>query len=159
MSNGHPSRKLRGDDSAVADDPVGGNDLVCSNDPGGDNYDAGGGEALGRALREHAAEELSALVDSKFFKALCEPARVEIIRFLTRAGKCDVGTIAQNFPQDASVVSRHLRVLAEAGLLRREKRGRHVYFEIDGAAIVEQTENVLSRFRNLVPICCPGGEQ
>ncbi len=105
--------------------------------------------------REKAARELAEIFDSKLFKALCEQVRVDIVKFLTAHGRCDVRTVAAHFPQDASVVSRHLAVLHQAGVVRREKEGRHVFFEVDGPAIVERMEKILGRFRNIVPLCCP----
>jgi DNA-binding transcriptional ArsR family regulator len=108
-----------------------------------------------RTTREKAARELTEILDSKLFKALCEPARVEIVRFLTVEGRSDVSTIAEHFPQHASVVSRHLAVLHDAGVLRRHKDGRHVYFEVDGASMVGRMDKILGRFRRIVPLCCP----
>ncbi len=113
---------------------------------------------LTRAARAKAARELTSIFDSKLFKALCEPARVEIMRFLTIEGRSDVRTIAGNFPQDASVVSRHLAVLHDAGIVRRCKEGRHVFFEVDGPAVVARMEDIVARYRKIVPLCCPGDE-
>jgi DNA-binding transcriptional ArsR family regulator len=105
--------------------------------------------------RARAARGLTELLDSKLFRALCEPVRVEILRTLTAEGRCDVGTIAEHFPQDSSVVSRHLAILHDAGIVRREKEGRHVFFELDGPAMVERMEKILDQFRTIVTLCCP----
>jgi DNA-binding transcriptional ArsR family regulator len=88
-------------------------------------------------------------------KALCEPIRVEILKTLTAEGRCDVSTIAEHFPQDSSVVSRHLAILHDAGIVRREKEGRHVFFELDGPAMVERMEKIVDQFRTIVALCCP----
>lgn len=112
--------------------------------------------SLSRGARARAARELTSIFDSKLFKALCEPVRVEIMRFLTVEGRSDVCTIAAHVPQDASVVSRHLAVLHGAGILRRCKEGRHVFFEVDGPAVVGRLEDIVARFRKIVPLCCPG---
>jgi DNA-binding transcriptional ArsR family regulator len=109
-----------------------------------------------RKARAKAARELAEILDSKLFKALCEPARVEIVKFLTVEGRSDVTTIAGHFPQHASVVSRHLAVLHGAGVVRRRKEGRHVFFEVDGESIVGRMDRILDRFRKIVPLCCPG---
>ena len=90
------------------------------------------------------------------FRALCEPARIEILKLLTLWGRSDVATISAEVPQDRSVISRHLSQLHEAGFLRRETVGRNVFFEMDGPAVVAQLEDVVDRFRKLVPHCCPG---
>jgi DNA-binding transcriptional ArsR family regulator len=109
-----------------------------------------------RKTREIAARRLTEMLDSKLFKALCEPVRVEIMRFLTVEGRSDVCTIAGHFPQDASVVSRHLAVLHGAGIVRRHKEGRHVFFEVDGPGVAGRMEKIVARFRKIVPLCCPG---
>lgn len=106
--------------------------------------------------RQTAASELDAILESKVFRALCEPVRVEILRVLTLVGRSDIAAIAAQMPQDRSVISRHLAQLHHAGFVRREKIGRNVFFEMDGPAVVEQLEGIVARFRALVPVCCPG---
>jgi DNA-binding transcriptional ArsR family regulator len=113
-------------------------------------------DAIEVKMRRKAAKELDAILESKVFRALCEPARIEILKLLTVRGRSDIATIAAHLPQDRSVVSRHLAQLSHAGIIRREKVGRHVFFEMDGPAAVAQLEDVLARFRALVPVCCPG---
>ncbi len=108
-----------------------------------------------RSAREKAGRELAEILDSTLFKALCEPVRVEIVKFLTVEGRSDVSTVAEHFPQHASVVSRHLAVLHGAGVVRRHKEGRHVFFEVDGESIVGRMDKILARFRKIVPLCCP----
>ena len=106
--------------------------------------------------RRKAARKLDGILEAKVFRALCEPARIEILKLLTLWGRSDVATIAAEVPQHRSVISRHLSQLYEAGFLRREKVGRNVFFEMDGPAVVAQLEDVVDRFRKLVPHCCPG---
>lgn len=110
-----------------------------------------------RQGREHAARELAAIVDSQLFRALCEPVRIEIVKLLTARGRSDVQTIAAQVPQDRSVVSRHLAVLHRAGVVRREKVGRQVFFELDGLNVVTRLERIIGRFRSIIPLCCPPG--
>jgi DNA-binding transcriptional ArsR family regulator len=105
--------------------------------------------------RDRAAGELARMIDSDLLRAMCEPARVEIIRYLTACGRCDIATIAEHVAPDRSVVSRHLATLHRAGIVRREKQGRNVFFELDGPAIVERMESMLDNFRRIVPLCCP----
>jgi DNA-binding transcriptional ArsR family regulator len=106
--------------------------------------------------RRKAAREFDAILETKVFRALCEPVRIEILKRLTVQGRSDIAAIAAHVPQDRSVVSRHLAQLHQAGIVRREKVGRNVFFEMDGPAVVKQLEGVLDRFRALVPLCCPG---
>jgi DNA-binding transcriptional ArsR family regulator len=55
-------------------------------------------------------------------------------------------------------VSRHLAVLHDAGIVRRCKEGRHVFFEVDGPAVIARMEDIVARYRKIVPLCCPGDE-
>lgn len=105
--------------------------------------------------RQRAARALREILRGKVLRALCEPARTELLEFLTVNGRSDIATIAAAFPQDRSVISRHLTLLYEAGVVRREKVGRQVFFEMDGPVVVEQLEKILDRFRSVVPLCCP----
>lgn len=109
-------------------------------------------------MRERAARSLLAVLDEDVFHALCEPARLEILRVLMTRGRSDLGSIAACVPQDASGVSRHLAVLEAARVVRRERAGRHVFFEIDGPAVLARFESILDGLRRMVPLCCPGTE-
>jgi DNA-binding transcriptional ArsR family regulator len=56
------------------------------------------------------------------FDALGDPSRREIVRLLA-AGDRSVGELAGQLPISRPAVSRHLRVLKEAGLVDDEPRG------------------------------------
>lgn len=75
--------------------------------------------------------------------------------FSTSIPSRPAAAIAAAFPQDRSVISRHLASLHAAGVLRREKVGRRVVFEVDGAAVIERLEEMLARFRDVIRVCCP----
>lgn len=105
--------------------------------------------------REEAAEACVEILDTTFFKALCEPARVALLRELVLKGRSDVGTIAATVPQDRSVVARHLQVMERAGLVTAETEGRNTFYEIDAAAILERLEEMTGLVRGLRAICCP----
>jgi len=100
-------------------------------------------------------EELAGNLDSKFFKSLSEPVRQQLLTFLLLTGRSDIGTIAQNLPQDRSVVSRHLQLMQEAGILISEKEGRFVYYRINGQEFVAKLESLVDHIRACIPICCP----
>ena len=57
------------------------------------------------------------------FSALADPTRRRILRRLAR-GPASVGELARPFRISLPAVSRHLRVLEEAGLLRSERDGK-----------------------------------
>jgi DNA-binding transcriptional ArsR family regulator len=69
-----------------------------------------------RTMENKILDELVKVLDSKFLKALSEPVRIEILKFIMRNGRTDIGTIAENMPQDRSVISRHLNLMHEVGI-------------------------------------------
>jgi DNA-binding transcriptional ArsR family regulator len=107
------------------------------------------------ATARQAADALEEILDSKFFKALSEPVRVALLRYLVSNAPADIAAIARAFPQDRSVISRHLQVMHAAGILRCEKMGRHVFYQIDGEAVLQRLEGLVQIMRQCLPACCP----
>lgn len=101
-----------------------------------------------------AAQEVASLLDTPFLRALAEPARLEVLRVLLVHGSGDVASVAAQLPQDRSVVSRHLQVLEDAGIVRSTRQGRHRLYALDGRAFVSRFELLSSRLRELAPLCC-----
>lgn len=61
------------------------------------------------------------------FEALASTPRRKILALLSE-GEMTAGDIANQFNFSKPALSGHLRVLEEAGLIAREKRGQFVYF-------------------------------
>jgi DNA-binding transcriptional ArsR family regulator len=82
------------------------------------------------------------------FPAVADPARREIMSALAR-GELSAGEVAALFPISRPAVSRHLRVLREAGLVRDELVGRRrVYrLDLDGLAPVTAWLTTLTNSR------------
>ena len=99
-------------------------------------------------------EEVAKNFDSKFFRPLSEPVRQQLIKYLMLNGRSDIGTIAEHLPQDRSVISRHLRLMQEAGILICEKEGRFVYYSINGGEFLAKVESLVDQIRACIPICC-----
>lgn len=106
--------------------------------------------------RQEAANACVEIMDAEFFRALCEPARIEVFKQLVLKGRSDIGTIAAGLPQDRSVIARHLQVMERAGLLRSQQEGRHTFYEIDGPAMIGRVEKLTGLMHSLVSFCCPG---
>lgn len=73
------------------------------------------------------------------FSALADPTRREILTSL-RAGQQAVSDLAARFSMSAPAVSKHLRVLESAGLLRRRKQGRVHWISLDAEPLAEANE-------------------
>lgn len=81
------------------------------------------------------------------FRALGDPTRLRIIHLL-RAMELAVGEIAQVVGQSQPRVSRHVRILAEAGLVERRKEGNWVFLRLGKARVVAP---FLALFERLEP--------
>ena len=62
-------------------------------------------------------------------RAAGEPTRLRILNLL-REGERNVGELAQLCGYTAANISRHLSLMTQQGLVRRESRGTSVYYSI-----------------------------
>jgi ubiquinone/menaquinone biosynthesis C-methylase UbiE len=72
----------------------------------------------------------------EIFRALADPTRLRVI-VLLRAMELSVGELAQVLGQSQPRVSRHVRILIEAGLVERRKEGSWVFLSLGAKARVE----------------------
>jgi DNA-binding transcriptional ArsR family regulator len=92
------------------------------------------------------------------FDALGEPVRRSILELL-RAGPVPVGELAEQLPIGRPGVSKHLRVLGDAGLVRHERQGtRNLYALAPPGMVaaqqwlVETWDLALSRYADAVRV-------
>ncbi|MBC8070868.1 MAG: winged helix-turn-helix transcriptional regulator [Deltaproteobacteria bacterium] len=95
------------------------------------------------------------LFDSPLLRALAEPARLDVVRVLLVEGSSDIAGIAERLPQDRSVISRHLKTLLDAGVVRSHRDGRRVIYAIDGGRFIGALEAIVAEAKALAPLCCP----
>jgi ArsR family transcriptional regulator, zinc-responsive transcriptional repressor len=107
--------------------------------------------------RQEAARRCVAVFDTGFFRALCEPARIAVLRELILLGRADIAAIAARLPQDRSVVARHLQLLADAQVIRASREGRHVFYRIDAGSVAARLEGILATTRLLESAMDDGG--
>ena len=69
-------------------------------------------------------------------RALADPVRREILNLL-KAGRLSAGEIAEHFDITAAAISRHLSVLKEADLIRDERQGKFIYYELNASVLEE----------------------
>ena len=67
--------------------------------------------------------------NAEIFKALAHPSRLLIIEALAKGKHC-VNELTDLIGADMSTVSRHLAQLRNVGLIRDEKRGLQVFYEL-----------------------------
>jgi DNA-binding transcriptional ArsR family regulator len=81
----------------------------------------------------------------KALEALADPTRRRIVELLAD-GELEAGSIAAQFPVSRPAVSRHLRVLREAGLVRARGEAQRRVYSLDPAPLAE-VDAWLSRYR------------
>ncbi len=98
-------------------------------------------------------EDVRGLMEIRFFRALGDANRVTILADLAASGASrTVSEIAERLPVDLSVVSRHLAMLREAGVLAAERRGKEVYYTVRYQALA----GTLRAIADTIDACCPG---
>lgn len=76
-----------------------------------------------------------------FFKVLSESSRLQIVCSL-KGGKKNVSEIIEATGLGQANVSKHLKILAQAGIVSREQQGVCVYYQIANAFVFELCELV-----------------
>jgi len=79
------------------------------------------------------------------FSALADPTRRAVLDLLLRGG-LPAGQIAQAFPVSRPAISKHLRVLRQAQLVRMHRFGRQRLFELNPGPL-KTVDLWLSRYR------------
>ena len=98
--------------------------------------------------------DLSKWLSPRLFRALGDPCRAAILANLAEcAGEKTVSEVAECCPVDISVVSRHLRILLDAGIVGADKRGRKVFYKVRIGALVQMLRSLADALEG----CCPDG--
>jgi DNA-binding transcriptional ArsR family regulator len=79
--------------------------------------------------------------------ALADPTRREIVALLA-GGERSAGELADRFPVSRPAISRHLRVLREAGLVRARTEGKRRLYVLDPEPLRE-LDDWLAPYRDL----------
>ena len=66
----------------------------------------------------------------KSVSALNDETRVKILKFINIHGECCVCDLEHSFDMIQSRLSRHLKILKEAGFLRVDRKGRWAYYSV-----------------------------
>ena len=95
---------------------------------------------------------LDSLLSPQVFRALGDESRVEIFAWLARRREpASVSEVATCCPVDLSVVSRHLGVLRDAGLVEAHKEGRKVLYRLR----FQHLSKLLRQLADAIDACCP----
>ncbi|MCX2720886.1 ArsR/SmtB family transcription factor [Roseibium salinum] len=89
------------------------------------------------------------MIENEIFKALADPTRRAIFEKLAN-GSMNASSLRDGIDISQPAMSQHLAVLCQAGLVRQERQGRFVNYEVDpdGLALIA---GWLSKYRAYWP--------
>jgi len=77
----------------------------------------------------------------KIFKALGHPIRYKIVKFLYNGSKC-VCKLNEDIEFSQANLSQHLKILKDAGILKSEKVGMNIHYEISSEEVKDVIDSV-----------------
>ncbi len=99
---------------------------------------------------------LETLMSPRMFKALSDPNRVSILIKLTECcAPNTVSEVAESYSLDLSVVSRHLAILRDAGIVEAEKKGKEVFYSV----CYDNLVGSLRQIADAIESCCPDNSE
>ncbi|MFE5319843.1 ArsR/SmtB family transcription factor [Paenibacillus sp. NPDC056579] len=70
------------------------------------------------------------------FQAIADPTRRKLLNLLVEEEK-PVTVLSSHFPMSRTAVSKHLRILSDAGLVKERKVGRETRYRLDTEPLLE----------------------
>ena len=98
-------------------------------------------EALPVELLEHVAQR---------FRVLGDATRLSIIRTLLDEGELNVGELVERIETSQANISKHLRILHEAGVVSRRADGTSAYYTATDPSLLPVCSIVCDRLREQV---------
>ncbi len=93
----------------------------------------------------------------ELFKALCDPNRIAVVcRLATASRPLTVTEVSDCCGVHLSGVSRHLATLRDAGVIRAEKHGREVRYELDSERLTTTLRGLADALEACRTSCCQG---
>jgi DNA-binding transcriptional ArsR family regulator len=99
-----------------------------------------------RRPRQRMTWEAIELVAARF-RAMGEPLRLRMLQEL-ESGERSVSAIAESVESTQPNVSKHLKILQDAGLVKRRRQGTMVYYSIADEMVFELCEMICSRLHD-----------
>lgn len=81
------------------------------------------------------------------FQAIADPTRRGILALIASQAMTP-NSIAAHFDSSRQAVSKHLHVLSACELIKREQKGREIYYQIE-IDRMKEIDNWLAHFRNI----------
>lgn len=82
----------------------------------------------------------------KFFKAICDEHRQEILDHVRKQGRVNVGDIVKKMKLSQPTVSHHLKILCDAEVVFSEKKGKEVFYSVNEKNIFSCCQGFMKHF-------------
>lgn len=82
-----------------------------------------------------------------YFKVLSEVSRLTIVQLLKESGPMNVTEIAEKTGLGQANLSKHLKILTQAGILSRQPSGVSVFYEVADPVIFDLCDAVCDRIK------------
>ena len=99
--------------------------------------------------KKPCSTKLEKAMNFEFYKILFDPVRSEIMVFLGVNGDSTISKVAENFPQDRTVISRHLDLMYRYGILSKTKKSREYIYHLNAAFVIEKFETTAASLKEL----------
>jgi DNA-binding transcriptional ArsR family regulator len=73
---------------------------------------------------------------AKLFRGFADPSRLAVLEALRNGAKC-VSEVVEVTNLSQPNVSAHLACLEDCGLVKKEKKGRHVYYQVTNKKVLK----------------------
>ena len=100
---------------------------------------------MAESLPEHLLERIA-----ERFRVLGDSTRLSILRLLLDDGELNVGEIVERLSASQANVSKHLRVLTDAGVVTRRPQGTSAYYRVTDPSLTQICDLVCIRIREQV---------
>lgn|SRR5690606_14002114 len=81
------------------------------------------------------------------FRAIADPARLQLLYVLSTRDEICVSEIAAMFGEGMSTVSQRLRLLRSERLIRGERRGKHVFYALADHHVIDIIRDAIAHVR------------
>lgn len=83
----------------------------------------------------------------RVLKALADPTRFRMVQEIAQAGELTCGEVQERFDFSQPTISHHMKILGDAGILRRRAVGKHHFTSVDVKLLEEVLGVVPARLK------------
>jgi ArsR family transcriptional regulator len=91
----------------------------------------------------------------RYFKALADRTRFDIVQELGRTGECSVTDLCLNLGTTQPLMSWHVRMLRNAGVIATRRQGRQVFCSLDRASLAAFQQRFADLIEGQTPLIEP----